>query len=77
MRSDAAELSQETVRMKGRQSREVGSKESQREGVDERRDARAREVRRVEFWLSGGFCVQGQGDRERWTGIGVGCGERF
>ncbi len=43
MRSDAAESSRETVRMKGGQSREVGSRESQREGVDERRDARARE----------------------------------
>ncbi len=41
--SDAAESSRETVRMKGGQSREVGSKESQREGVDERRDASARE----------------------------------
>ena len=43
MRSDAAESSRETVRMKGGQSREVGSKESQREGVSERRDARARD----------------------------------
>ena len=39
MRSDAAESSRETVRIKGGQSREVGSRESQREGVDERRDA--------------------------------------
>ena len=29
--------------MKGGQSREVGSKESQREGVEERREASARE----------------------------------
>jgi hypothetical protein len=29
--------------MKGGQSREVGSRESQREGVEERREARARE----------------------------------
>jgi hypothetical protein len=29
--------------MKGGQSREVGSRESQREGVDERREASARE----------------------------------
>jgi hypothetical protein len=29
--------------MKGGQSKEVGSRESQREGVEERRDARARE----------------------------------
>ena len=43
VRSDAAESSRETVRMKGGQSREVGSKESQREGVAERRDARARD----------------------------------
>jgi hypothetical protein len=43
MRSDAAESSREPVRIKGGQSREVGSRESQREGVDERRDARARE----------------------------------
>ncbi len=43
MRSDAADSSRETVRMKGGQSREVGSKESQRDGVDERRDAGARE----------------------------------
>ena len=43
MRSDAAESSRETVRIKGGQSREVGSRESQREGVDERRDARARD----------------------------------
>ncbi len=32
VRSDAADSSRETVRMKGRQSREVGSKESHREG---------------------------------------------
>ena len=43
MRSEAAESSRETVRMKGGQSREVGSRESQREGVDERREASARE----------------------------------
>jgi hypothetical protein len=43
VRSDAADSSWETVRMKGGQSREVGSKESQRDGVDEQRDARARE----------------------------------
>ncbi len=43
MRSDAAELTRETVRIKGGQSREVGSKESQREGVEDRRDAMARE----------------------------------
>ncbi len=43
MRSDAAELSRKTVRIKGGQSREVRSKESQREGVEDRRDARARE----------------------------------
>ena len=73
MRSDAAESSRETVRIKGGQSREVGSKESQREGVDERRDAR---VEKVGFWWSGGFCGQGQGDRERYKGIEVGCGEK-
>jgi hypothetical protein len=33
----------ETVRIKGGHSREVGSRESHKEGVDERRDARARE----------------------------------
>ncbi len=43
MRSDAADSSRETVRMKWGQSRELGSKESQRDGVDERRDARAKE----------------------------------
>ncbi len=42
MRSDAADLSRETVRMKGGQSREVGSRESQREGVDERKEVSAR-----------------------------------
>jgi hypothetical protein len=36
--------------MKGGQSREVGSKESQREGVSERRDARARDG-----WKGGGL----------------------
>jgi hypothetical protein len=41
--SDAADSSQETVRMKGGQSREVGSREPQREGVDEQREASARE----------------------------------
>jgi hypothetical protein len=49
VRSDAADSSREKVRMKGGQSREVGSKESQREGVDERRDARARDG-----WKGGG-----------------------
>ncbi len=39
MRSDAADSSREIVRMKGVQSREVGSRESQREVVDERREA--------------------------------------
>ena len=43
MRSDAAASSREKVRMKGGQSREVGSRESQREGVEERREASARE----------------------------------
>ncbi len=43
MRSDAADSSREKVRMKGGQSREVGSRVSQREGADERRDAMARE----------------------------------
>ncbi len=43
MRPDAADSSREKVRMKGEQSREVGSKESQREGMEERRDARARD----------------------------------
>ena len=38
--------------MKGGQSKEVGSRESQREGVDERRDASAREG-----W-SGGVLVE-------------------
>jgi hypothetical protein len=42
VRSDAANSSLETVRMKGGQSREVGSRESQREGMDERREASAR-----------------------------------
>jgi hypothetical protein len=37
------ESSQETVRIKGGQSKEVGSRESQREGVEERREASARE----------------------------------
>ncbi len=43
MRSDAADSSRKKVRIKGGQSREVGSRESQREGVEERREARARE----------------------------------
>jgi hypothetical protein len=43
VRSDAAESSRETVRIKGGQSGEVGSRESQREGVEDWRDARARE----------------------------------
>jgi len=43
VRSEAAESSRETVRMKGGQSKEVGSRESQRDGVDERREASARE----------------------------------
>ncbi len=43
MRSDATDASREKVRMKGGQSREVGTRESQREGVEERREARARE----------------------------------
>ncbi len=43
MRSEAAKSSRETVRMKGGQSKEVGSRKSQREGVDERREASARE----------------------------------
>ncbi len=38
MRSAAAESPRETVWMKGGQSREVGSRESHRDGVDERRD---------------------------------------
>ncbi len=50
MRSDAADSSREKIRIKGGQSREVevGSRESQREGVEERREARAREG-----WKSG------------------------
>ncbi len=36
--------------MKGRQSKEVGSRESQREGVEERREARAREGWRGGVW---------------------------
>ena len=40
--TDAADSSREKVRMKGGQSREVGSKESHRE-VEERRAASARE----------------------------------
>jgi hypothetical protein len=39
--------------MKGGQSKEVGSRESQREGVEERRDARAREGY-LEWWGLGG-----------------------
>ncbi len=38
MRSDAADSSRETVRLKGGQSREVGSREFQRDGANERRD---------------------------------------
>jgi hypothetical protein len=37
--------------MKGGQSREVGSRESQREGAEERREASAR----AGFWKGGGF----------------------
>ncbi len=37
-RSEAAESSRETVRMKGEQSKEVGSRESQREGVASARE---------------------------------------
>ncbi len=54
----------------------MGSKESQKEG-------RRNEERRVQgkvdkggFWWSGDFFEQGQGDRERWIGIGVGCVEK-
>ena len=43
MRSEAAESSREAVRVKGGQSKEVGSRVSQSEGVDERREASARE----------------------------------
>ncbi len=43
MRSEAAESSRETVRIKGGQSKEVESRESQREGMEERREASARE----------------------------------
>ena len=43
MRSEAAESSRETVRMKGGQSKEVGSRVSQSEGVEKRREASARE----------------------------------
>ena len=43
MRSEAAESSRETVRTKGGQSKEVGSRVSQIEGVEERREASARE----------------------------------
>ncbi len=39
--------------MKGGQSKEVGSRESQSEGVEERREASAREGR-VGFWKGGG-----------------------
>ncbi len=46
MKSEAAKSSRETVRMKGGQSKEVGSRESQREGVEERREASAREGRK-------------------------------
>jgi hypothetical protein len=42
-KSEAAESPLETVRIKGGQSREVGSRQSQREGVDELREASARE----------------------------------
>ncbi len=63
LRSDAAEVSRETVRINGGQSREVGSKEFQREGVEDRRDARAGRAERVGFWWSGGVCGQGQGDQ--------------
>ncbi len=38
MRSAAAESPWETVRIKGEQSREVGSRESHKDGADERRD---------------------------------------
>jgi hypothetical protein len=34
------------------------------------------QVERVGFWWNGDFFGQCQGDRERWQGIGVGCGER-
>ncbi len=36
--------------MKGGQSKEVGSRESQREGVEERREASAKEGWRVGVW---------------------------
>jgi hypothetical protein len=39
--------------MKGGQSREVGSKESQREGVDERREARQCNGRLVRVFFGG------------------------
>jgi hypothetical protein len=75
VRSDAADSSRETVRMKGGQSRDAGSKESQGGGWMSGEMRGQGGVGKVGFWWSGGFCGQGQGDRERWKGIGVGCGE--
>ncbi len=62
--------------MKGGQSREVGSKESHREGWRNKERRVQGKVDKGGFWWSGGVCAQGQGDQERWIGIEVGCGEK-
>ncbi len=58
------ESSRETVRINGGQSKEVGSRESQSEGVEERREASAREGWKGGVWKSGGSVglrLSGQG----------------
>ena len=54
MRSEAAESSRETVRIKGGQSKEVGSRESQSEGWKSEERRVQERVGRVGFWKSGG-----------------------
>jgi hypothetical protein len=34
------------------------------------------QVEKGGFWWNEYFCEQGQGDQERWKGIGGDCGER-
>jgi hypothetical protein len=67
--------------MKGGQSREVGSRESQRDETDERREGLVPrvqgQVKRVGFGWSEGSCGQVRSDRGQWKEIGVDCRERF
>jgi hypothetical protein len=76
VRSDAADSSRETVQMKGGQSTEVESKESQREGgMNEERRVQG-QVDKGGFWWSREFFEQGLGDPERLIGRAGGCEEK-